>query len=46
MRNIEEMAWLSKPTLRLIESRNTDGLNRFSLTLKQDKPDSAEAEEE
>jgi len=46
MRNIEEMAWLSKPTLRLIESRDTEGLNRFSLTLNQDKPESAEAEEE
>jgi type IV pilus assembly protein PilN len=46
MRNIDEMEWLAKPNLRLIESKDTEGLNRFSLTLKQDKPESAEAEEE
>jgi hypothetical protein len=46
MRNIEEMEWLDKPTLRLIQSEDTEGLNRFSLNLKQDKPESAEAEEE
>jgi hypothetical protein len=46
MRNIEEMAWLAKPNLRLIESKDTEGLNRFSLTLNQDKPESAEVEQE
>ncbi len=49
MRNIEEMEWLAKPNLRLIESKDAEGLNRFSLTLKQDKqdkPELAEAEEE
>ena len=45
MRNIEEQAWLDKPNLRLIESKDTEGLNRFSLNMKQGKPKS-EAEEE
>ena len=45
MRNIEEQAWLDKPNLRLIESKDTEGLNRFSLNMKQGKPES-EAEEE
>lgn len=45
MRNIDEQAWLDKPNLRLIESKDTEGLNRFSLNMKQGKPES-EAEEE
>jgi type IV pilus assembly protein PilN len=45
MRNIEEQAGLDKPNLRLIESRDTEGLNRFTLIMKQGKPE-AEPEAE
>ena len=46
MRNIEETEWLARPTLRLIESKDTEGLNRFSLTMQQDKREPRENLEE
>ena len=46
MRNIEETEWLARPTLRLIESKDTEGLNRFSLTMQQDKREPRENQEE
>ena len=44
MRSVEDSDWLTKPELKLISTgeRGSEGLNRFSLAMQQDKPEAEE----